>query len=255
MPTSSKDLWACALKDLTKSDREQLTFYDGQGRLGILSDLQVLTESAKEQCIKKRWRFTRPGRNGETIVMRDIFNKMVVWINVFKQIGDTAVQYDPGHAALPWAGVRFILQIALGDIVKFDFVVEGAESIARIIGRYAIFEDIYLRRKSKASKELENAIVRLYSTILTYQSKARSFFDQSSPKRILRSVFITEDEFEVLARKMELEQSTWIVALLSWMQSTKTTSVTLSRHLPLLNARSIQGLWNFSVLEMDLFFE
>ena len=207
MLMSSKDLWASALKDLTKSDREQLTFYDGQNRLDILSDLQVLTESAKEQCIKKRWRFTRPGRNGETIVMRDIFNKMVVWINVFKQIGDTAVQYDPGHAALPWAGVRFILQVAVGDIVKFDFVVEVAESIARIIGRYAIFEDIYLRRISKASKELENAIVRLYSTILMYQSKARSFFDQSSPKRILRSVFITEDEFEVLARKMDFEQS------------------------------------------------
>lgn len=59
--------------------------------------------------------------------MRDIFNKMVVWIDMFKQIGDTFIQYDPGDAALPWAGVRFILQVAVGDIFKFDFVVEGAE--------------------------------------------------------------------------------------------------------------------------------
>ena len=207
MPTSSKDLWASALQGLTKSDRQQLSFYDGQDRLDILSDLQVRTESAKEQCIKKRWRVSRLGRNGETIVLRDIFNKLVVWINMFKQIGDTVVQYDPGHAALPWAGVRFILQFAVGDIVKFDFVVEGAESIARMIGRYAIFEDIYLRRPSKASEGLENALVRLYSTILMYQSKAKSFFDQSSAKRILGSVFVTEDEFESLVRKMDLEQS------------------------------------------------
>ena len=207
MLTPSKDLWASALEDLTEIDRQQLNFYNSQDVLTILSDLQALTESAKEQCIKKRWRFSRPGRNGETIVLRDIFAKMVVWIERFKQVGDTVVQYDPGHAALPWAGVRFILQVAIGDIVKFDFVVEGAESIARMLGRYAIFEEIYLYRTSKASMELENALVRLYSTILMYQSKAKRFFDQSSSKRILRSAFVREDEFGGLARKMDLEQS------------------------------------------------
>ena len=207
MPTPSKDLWASALEHLTEIDRQQLNFCNGQNKLTILSDLQVLTESAKEQCIKKRWRFSRPGRNGETIVLRDIFTKMVVWIERFKQVGDTVVQYDPGHAALPWAGVRFIVQVAISDIVKFDFVVEGAESIARMLGRYAIFEEIYLRRTSKASMELENALVRLYSTILMYESKAKRFFDQSSSKRILRSAFVIEDEFGSLARKMDLEQS------------------------------------------------
>ena len=207
MSTSGNNLWASALETLAHSDRQQLTLYDGQDRLAILSDLQVLTESAKEQCIKKRWRFKRPGRNGETIVLRDIFQKMVVWVDIFKQIGDTVVQYDPGHAALPWAGLRFILQVAIGDIVRFDFVVKGMESIARMIGRYAIFEDVYLRRTSKATTELKNGLIQLYSTILLYQSKAKSFFDQSSPKRILGSVFVTEDEFESLARRMDLEQS------------------------------------------------
>ena len=207
MSSSSTDLWASALRDLTENDRQQLTFYDGQSRLEILSDLQVLAESAKDQCIKKRWRFSRPGRNGETIVLRDIFTKMVVWINMFKRIGDTVVQYDPGHAALPWAGVRFILQIAVGDIVRFDFVVEGAESIARMIGRFAIFEEIYLRRTSKASVDLEHALIRLYSLILTYLSKAKSFFDQSFTKRALKSVFVAGDEFEYLAKNMDLEYS------------------------------------------------
>ena len=207
MSTPSNNLWASALETLAHTDRQQLTLYDGQDSLAVLSDLQVLTESAKGQCIKKRWRFKRPGRNGETIVLRDIFQKMVVWIDMFKQIGDTVVQYDPGHAALPWAGLRFILQVAIGDIVRFDFVVKGTEKIARMIGRYAIFEDVYLRRTSKATTELENALIQLYSTILLYQSKAKSFFDQSSPKRIIGSVFVTEDEFERLARKMDLEQS------------------------------------------------
>ena len=207
MSTPGTDLWASAQEALTDLDRQQLASYDGRDMLALLSDLQIITESARDQCIKKRWRFSRLGRNGETIVLRDIFNKMVVWINMFKQIGDTVMQYDPGHAALPWAGVRFILQVAVGDIVKFDFVVDGTESIARMLGRYAIFEDIYLRHTSKASNELKNALIRLYSTILLYQSKAKSFFDQSSSKRILKSTLITEDEFENLAKKMIREQS------------------------------------------------
>ena len=131
---------------------------------------------------------------------------MVNWIDKFKQIGDTVVQYDPGHAALPWAGVRFILQIAVGDIVKFGFVVEGAESMARMIARYAVFEQIYLRSTSKASRGLENALVQLYSTILMYQSKAKHFFDENTAKRIIRSAFVTEDELGRLAKKMDGEE-------------------------------------------------
>jgi hypothetical protein len=34
------------------------------------------------------------------------------WVDKFKTIGDNAIQYDPAHAALPWAGVRFILQVS-----------------------------------------------------------------------------------------------------------------------------------------------
>ena len=35
----------------------------------------------------------------------------LVWIGRFKEIGDIAIQYVPVHAALPWAGVRFLLQV------------------------------------------------------------------------------------------------------------------------------------------------
>lgn len=112
MTKSDSDLWASALARLNEVDRKYSKF-DGQGSLGVLSDLQVLTEKARDQCIKKRWRFTRPGSTSETIVIRDLFSKIVVWIELFKQIGDNAVQYDPIHAALPWAGVRFVLQVRI----------------------------------------------------------------------------------------------------------------------------------------------
>jgi hypothetical protein len=41
----------------------------------------------------------------------DLFGKIVKCIDLFKQVGDAALQYDPVHTALPWAGVRFLLQV------------------------------------------------------------------------------------------------------------------------------------------------
>ena len=45
------------------------------------------------------------------VIFMDLFSKVVRWIDLFKQVGDMAVQYDPVYATLPWAGVRFLLQV------------------------------------------------------------------------------------------------------------------------------------------------
>lgn len=40
-----------------------------------------------------------------------MFSKIAVWIQKFVEVGDVAVSYDPGYAALPWAAVRFLLKV------------------------------------------------------------------------------------------------------------------------------------------------
>ena len=204
--SGSNDLWASALSRLSETDRQNVTF-GGQGHIVVLTELQRLTEDSRDKCIKNRWRLKRPGHGGETIVIRDLFSKIVGWIVRFKEIGDIVVQYDPAHAALPWAGVRFLLQIAISDIAKFGFVVEGAEVIARMISRYAIFEDIYLHRTSKATQELRDALVLLYTTMLLYLSKAKRFFEQNSAKRMLKAIFVSQEEFQELDGRMNVEQT------------------------------------------------
>lgn len=73
---------------------------------------EVLSEVLRREqiCKDKRWKWKN--RKGETIIVRDVFAKMVKWINKFKEIGDMVTQYDPGHAALPWAAVRLVLQVS-----------------------------------------------------------------------------------------------------------------------------------------------
>ena len=109
MSRDSSDLWVAALNQLNEEDRKLVDF-DGQRKLDILSDLGQLVSNAKENSIKERWRFHRPG-DGQTVILRDLFSKIAVWIDRFKEVGDIVVQYDPVHAALPWAGVRFLLQV------------------------------------------------------------------------------------------------------------------------------------------------
>jgi len=76
----------------------------------IAPALGAMTEGIVNRKKGKDWKFQFMG---EEIVMRDIGMKILLWIHRFKQIGDTIVQYDPGHAALPWAGFRFLLEVGL----------------------------------------------------------------------------------------------------------------------------------------------
>ena len=75
-----------------------------------LDDLLAAVADKKRECQQKQWTVQRgPGRNA--VVLRDVFTKIATWIEKFVECGDSVVQYDPGHAALPWAAVRFLLKV------------------------------------------------------------------------------------------------------------------------------------------------
>jgi hypothetical protein len=189
---SINDLWALAAAELSEDDRRNINFSCEKRQ--ILEDLLELARGSEKRCVEKRWRYTR--KSGETVILRDLFCKIVKWIDIFKQVGDNAVQYDPVHAALPWAAVRFVLQvnpplpgllfganawqIAVNDIGQFAFMVENMTAVAQLIARYALFENLYLRQDTPAARELEKTVVRLYGRVLIYLSKSKSYFEQNS---------------------------------------------------------------------------
>lgn len=101
---TSEDLWEIALQEL--KEKNGLSFDIGRTDRRFVVE-EVLAEVLKKEqlCLQKRWKWRN--RKGETIIVRDVFAKMVRWINKFKEIGDMVVQYDPAHAALPWAANSF----------------------------------------------------------------------------------------------------------------------------------------------------
>ena len=55
------------------------------------------------------WRFK--DSKGEDVQVRKFFDSILTWVDKFIVVGDTVMQHDPGHAALPWAVVSMVLQV------------------------------------------------------------------------------------------------------------------------------------------------
>lgn len=105
---SSKDLWALALSKLSQEEQQTIrTIHEGKSE--SIASLLAIVQDSERVCISKQWRYRRT--SGEIVILRDLFGKLVKWLQRFREIGDIVVQYDPVHAALPWAGVRFLLEV------------------------------------------------------------------------------------------------------------------------------------------------
>ncbi len=73
-----------------------------------IAALCTLAAKQRDLAEQGRWRFTFRGRE---VILRDTATKLLTWLDKFKQVGDIVVNHDPQHFALPWAGVRFLLEV------------------------------------------------------------------------------------------------------------------------------------------------
>lgn len=105
-----RDLWGLALQKLSLEDKEAVSQIISDSKLDILQHLQTAAIKKRTECNDRRWKFELKGRQ---IILRDVAEKIVVWVDKFKQIGDIIVNFDPVHAALPWVGLRFLLEVGL----------------------------------------------------------------------------------------------------------------------------------------------
>ena len=107
----ASDLWTRAYNELPIEYKQDLecesnTGSDKPGGLDALKQLLERAIKAREENIASQWKLEWGGKE---INVREKTESLVGWITKFKDVVDIAVQYDPVHAALPWAGVRFIL--------------------------------------------------------------------------------------------------------------------------------------------------
>ena len=147
-PSMSKEqLWRQAFECLEDTDPSKEVLLEINHDVNI-GQVQATVESRLAECISKQWEITK--ENGERLKVRSYLEKTIVWFQKFKAAGDTAIQYDPGHAALPWAAVRFLLQAAISSIETFHAMVQGLNCVPKSLLRTVV-------RKRGCSMELRSS--------------------------------------------------------------------------------------------------
>ncbi|TRX91334.1 hypothetical protein FHL15_007756 [Xylaria flabelliformis] len=188
--TGSK--WEQALQRLRKEDQEHFNAVNKSTHtpLEVLDGVLAAVSKRKEDCLRKRWNTVVDGR---TIYIRDVLEKI-------SAIGDIVIQYDPRHAALPWAAMRLIMQTGINDLEVFGYITVSLENLASIMAQCYIIESVYLNgRESKIPKlstQLTESVINLYAAILRYLADLVQYFNLSTGKRILKSIGQSQKDFQ-----------------------------------------------------------
>jgi hypothetical protein len=106
-----RNLWNKALAKLSKEDGGFILEHSPPAVTNIkttLDSLHKAVEAKHETCEEKRWVFNL---NGQKMELSKLAQKVCVWLDKFKDIGDIVVNVDPLHAGVPWAAIRLFLQV------------------------------------------------------------------------------------------------------------------------------------------------
>lgn len=179
---SSSSLWSLALSSLPEKGRQIFKVADSPlpDATVILNDILLALEKQRDRCKRDRW--TTISIGGKELVIRDICAKIAAHVKKFLAVVDVAVQFDPVHAALPWAGVRLLLQLTFNGFETFGAIIEGLEKATRLIAQCGILETLVTRHGSSstdAQMHLEEEIVKLYVVVLNFLCKAKKHYDGS----------------------------------------------------------------------------
>ncbi|KAF2733239.1 hypothetical protein EJ04DRAFT_565274 [Polyplosphaeria fusca] len=139
-----RDLWKDTVEGLNEDERSRLRKYFNVASADAnesLTDILSQLKLKQEICAKKRWTFQFGKKK---ISIRDEADKVIDWLERFKQAGDIAVNADPLHAGLPWALIRVILQLSVSERDQICAIVLGLERVTYVLNRCKVYSRLYL---------------------------------------------------------------------------------------------------------------
>ncbi|PVF93066.1 hypothetical protein CPB86DRAFT_133582 [Serendipita vermifera] len=140
-----------------------------------------------------RWRYTKT--NGEVVVLKDRFDKIVEGFTKYAGlIGTTVQRQQPEPMALVWAAARSIIGIYLNHKESVDMLDEALKTIAVSMTNCEFYASIFvdaLDRQFKSpetcaawEEQLETALPEFYAAVLVFSIKAKGYFAPSAISRI-----------------------------------------------------------------------
>lgn len=108
-------LWQEAWDSLPHSDRqliETVTQNSGSNER-IFSDLERIAHQRKQDLHDRNWDDKNQLAGKDAVRVQVAISRIITCLRRFKEVGDIAVNFDPAHAALPWAAFRFVLEVCI----------------------------------------------------------------------------------------------------------------------------------------------
>ncbi|KAI1752087.1 hypothetical protein F4782DRAFT_155191 [Xylaria castorea] len=103
-----------------------------------------------------------------------VIKNAVAVLGKFTSAVDVAVSFDPVHAALPWAAVRFVL-VALTSVSELrSQVLAGIATVASLLAQCDTYQQLYMA-PDLALRPPEAALVKLKTSIVETYTKSQSF--------------------------------------------------------------------------------
>ncbi|KAJ4076770.1 hypothetical protein NW756_012779 [Fusarium oxysporum] len=210
--SSKSDLWDKALAHLSESEHDRdivaivKTFAENpigdnetaDGRPSSTEDLAKDISERMAQAIQdgqhgkeqREWKVTIGDKEYS---VRGLVDKTVNIVNKFVGVGDVAVSFDPVHAALPWAAVRFVLVTLTASSELRSQIIFGLAKVTSLILQCDAYQRIYmaadptLRPPADILDLLETSIVQTYVKSLLFLGFA--IHRQGSKSRMVSAPF------------------------------------------------------------------
>ncbi|KAK2784701.1 hypothetical protein FQN52_008929 [Onygenales sp. PD_12] len=183
-----RDLWKEARERLSGNDRKIIDDYAG----ATPDDIHREAEARRKICEGKRWAFKY---NGQSVQVREVINSFIRWVDKFKTVVDVAVNAQPVLAGLPWAGIKFLLQVSVSEQQQMGCLLLGLNRISYLIARCRVYEELYLSINHNAAvQNFESALVDLYTLILQFLAKALQIYARNIVVRGANAIKLADDD-------------------------------------------------------------
>lgn len=190
-------IWTDAMELLMPEEKAFVSQWNITQRgevFGVMNDISQSVEEKLTLCEQRRWSFSL---GHHTYSVREEAEKVIKWLNRFKQAGDVAVNADPVHAGLPWALIRLLLEGAVSEQEQLGSLVLGIERITYILSRCKIYFDLYLdvspSETGSVRSALQKALTELFARILKFFTGSSFLLDKNTFARAATAFWGAQD--------------------------------------------------------------
>ncbi|RDH39451.1 hypothetical protein BDQ94DRAFT_165163 [Aspergillus welwitschiae] len=199
---SPKDLWQVAFDNLDPKQKQWLSKEEQSATKviqNVISETEIkYTEYKKKELIIRK-------HDGGEIKVREIAQNILASALNAQQIITAIVGFDPsGHASSAWTIVSLGLTMVQRGIARRDAILEASEYLAEQLAFFSFLDSDRRYTNAAGDKQLESALVGVYTAILEYTAEVKKIHHESGFARIGSTLIpLTEQPLQRLRTVVE----------------------------------------------------